>query len=104
MEGAKSCAELLLCEAVVGSVRCLEVPPPSPRGVIKLMSSKKDLLMWLTFNKTKFLFNDIEPEIRIKRILRATKDGRIGTEEIPKPVHLRLSSWAIVAGIAQLMD
>ena len=55
-------------------------------------------------HKTKFFFNDIELEIRIKRILRATKDGRVGAEEIPKPVHLRLSSWAMIANIAHLID
>ena len=104
MEGAKSRAELLLCEAVVSRVRCLKVPPPSPRGVMKLMSSKKNLLMWLTLNKTKLLFNDIEPEICIKRILGATKDGRVGAEEIPEPVHLRLGPWTMIAGIVHLID
>ena len=104
MEGAKSCVELLSCEAVVGRVRCLKVPPPSPRGIMKLMSSEKNLLMWLTLNKIKLFFNHIEPEIRIKRILGAMKDGRIGTEEFPEPVHLRLSSWAMIAGIAHLID
>ena len=83
MEGAKSYAELLPCEAVVGRVRCLEVPPPSPRGIMQLMSSKEYLLMWLTFNKTQLFFNNIEPEIRIKRIFGATKNGRVGTEEFP---------------------
>ena len=71
---------------------------------MKLMSSKKNLLMWLTLNKTQLLFNDIEPEIRIKWILGATKDGRVGAEEIPKPVHLRLSSWTMIADIAHLID
>ena len=104
MEGAKSCAELFPCEAVVGRMGCLEVPPPHPRGIMQLMSSKENLLMWLTFNETKLLFNDIEPEIRIKRILRATKDGRVGAEEFSEPVHLRLSSWTIIAGIAHLID
>ena len=85
-------------------MRWLEVPPPSPRGIMKLMSSKKNLLMWLTLNKTQLFFNDIEPEIRIKRILGATKDGRVGTEEFPEPVHLRLSSWTMIAGIAHLID
>ena len=83
MEGAKSRPELLPCETVVCGVRGIEVPPPSPRGVMKLMSSNKDLLMWLTFNKTKFLFNNIEPEIRIQRIC---------VEDIPKPIHLRLGT------------
>ena len=54
--------------------------------------------------KTKLFFNDIEPEIRIKRILRATKDGRVGAEEISESVHLRLSPWAMVTGIAHLID
>ena len=71
---------------------------------MKLMSSKENLLIWLTFNKSELLFNDIEPEIRIKRILGATKDVRVGAEEFPEPVHLRLSSWTIIAGIAQLID
>ena len=71
---------------------------------MKLMSSKKNLLMCLTFNKTKFFFNNIEPEICIKRILGDTKDGQVGAEEIPKPVHLRFSSWTIIAGIAHLID
>src|SRR6185312_13459298 len=97
MEGAKSCAELLPCEAVVGRVRCLEVPPPSPRGIMKLMSSKKNLLMGLTLNKTKLLFNHVEPEIHIQRIFGTTEDGRIGTEEFSEPIHLRLSSWTIIA-------
>ena len=88
MEGAKICAELLPCEVVVSRVRGLEIPPPSLRGIMKLMSSKKNLLMWLTLNKAMLLFNDIKPEIRIKRILGATKDGRVGAEEFPKPIHL----------------
>jgi hypothetical protein len=71
---------------------------------MQLMSSKEDLLMWLTFNKTKLLFNDIEPEFRIQRILGTTKDGWVGTEEFSEPVHLRLSSWTMVAGIAHLID
>ena len=71
---------------------------------MKLMSSKENLLMWLTFNKSELLFNDIEPEIRIKRILGATKDGRVGTKEFPKPVHLRLSPRTMIAGIAHLID
>jgi len=104
MEGAKNCAKLLPCEAVVGRVRGLEVPPPSPGSVMKLVSGKENLLMWLTLNKTKLFFNDIEPEIHIKRILGATKDGRVGTEEFPEPVHLRLSSRTMIAGIAHLID
>ena len=71
---------------------------------MQLMSSKEDLLMWLTFNKTKLLFNDIEPEIRIKRIFGATKDGQVGAEEFSEPVHWRLSSWTMIAGIAHLID
>ena len=71
---------------------------------MQLMSGKKNLLMGLTLNKTKLLFNHIEPEIRIKRIFGATEDGWVGAEEIPKPVHLRLSSWTIIAGIAHLID
>ena len=82
-EGAKSCTELLPCEAVIGRVRCLEVPPPSPRGIMKLMSSEKNLLMWLTLNKIKLFFNQIEPEIRIKRIIGATKDGRLVRKNSP---------------------
>ena len=54
--------------------------------------------------KTKLFFNDIETEIRIKRILGATKDGRIGAEEFPEPVHLRLSPWTMIAGITHLID
>ena len=60
--------------------------------------------MGFTLNKTKLLFNHIEPEIRIKRIFGATEDGWVGAEEIPKPVHLRLSSWTIIAAIAHLID
>src|SRR6185437_8311147 len=82
MEGAKSCTELLPCEAVVSRVRCLEIPPPSPRGIMKLVSSKKNLLMGLTLNKTKLLFNHIEPKICIQRIFGATEEGRVGAEEI----------------------
>ena len=54
--------------------------------------------------KTKLFFNDMELDIRIKRILGATKDGRIGTEEFSEPVHLRLSPRAMIAGIAHLID
>ena len=71
---------------------------------MKLMSSKKNLLMWLTFNKTKFFFNNIEPKICIKRILGDTKDGQVGAEEIPKPVHLRFGPWTLIASIAHLID
>ena len=71
---------------------------------MKLMSSKKNLLMGLTLNKIQLLFNHIEPEIRIQRIFGATEDGRVGAEEIPKPVHLRISSWTMVADIAHLID
>ena len=60
--------------------------------------------MWLTLNKTQLLFNNIKPEIRIQRIFGTTEDGWVGAEEIPKPVHLRLSSWTIIAGIAHLID
>ena len=104
MEGAKSCAELFPCEAVVSRVRCFEVPPPSPKGVMKLVSGKKNLLMWLTLNKIKLFFNYIQPEIRVKSFLGATKDGRVGTEEFSEPVHLRLSPRTIIAGIAHLID
>ena len=41
---------------------------------------------------------------RFKRIFGATEDGRIGTEEFSEPVHLRLSSWTMIAGIAHLID
>ena len=71
---------------------------------MKLMSSKKNLLMCLTFNKTKFFFNNIEPKICIKRILGDTKDGQVGAEEIPKPVHLRFGPWTLIASIAHLID
>ena len=71
---------------------------------MKLVSGKENLLMWLTLNKTKLFFNHIEPEIRIKMILGAMKDGRIGTEEFPEPVHLRLSSWTMIVGITHLID
>ena len=53
---------------------------------------------------TKIFFNHIKLEISIKRIFGATDDGRVGAEEIPKSVHLSLSSWAIIAGIAHLID
>ena len=104
MEGAKSCPKFLPCETVVSRVRGFEVPPPSPRGVMQLMSSKKNLLMWLTFNKTKLLFNDIKPEIRIKRIFGAMKDGWVSAEEFSKPVHWRLSSGTMIASINDLID
>ena len=78
MEGAKSRPEFLPCEVVVGRVRGLEVPPPSPGSIMKLVSGKENLLMWLTLNKSELLFNHIEPEIRIKRIFGATKDARVG--------------------------
>ena len=71
---------------------------------MKLMSSKKNLLMGLTLNKTKLLFNHIEPEIHIQRIFGATENGRIGTEEFSEPVHWGLSSWTMVADITHLID
>ena len=104
MEGAKSYAELLPCEAVISRVRCLEIPPPSPRGIMKLMSSKKNLLMWITLNKTQLFFNDIEPEIRIKRILGDTENGWIGAEEFPKLVNLRFIPRTLIADVAKLVE
>ena len=53
---------------------------------------------------TKIFFNHIKLEIYIKRILGATKDGRIGTEEFSEPVHLRLSPKTMIAGITHLID
>jgi hypothetical protein len=104
MERAESYAELIPCEAVVSRVRGLEIPPPSPRGVMQLMSSKKNLLMWLILNKTKFFYDRIELEVCIKWILGAMKDGWVGAEEFSEPVHWRLSSWTMIAGIAHLID
>ena len=53
---------------------------------------------------TKIFFNHIKLEIYIKRILGATKDGRVGAKEFPEPIHLRLSSQTMIAGIAHLID
>jgi hypothetical protein len=71
---------------------------------MQLMSSKENLLMWLTLNKTQIFFNNIESEIRIQRILEASKDRWVGVEEFPKPVHLRLRPQTMIVGVAHLID
>jgi hypothetical protein len=60
--------------------------------------------MLLTLNKTKLLLNYIKPKIRIKRILGATEDGRVGAKEFPILVNLRLFSRSLIAGIAHVAN
>jgi hypothetical protein len=60
--------------------------------------------MLLTLDKTRFLLNYIKPKIRIKRILEATEDGRVGAKEIPILVNLRLFSRGLIAGIAHVAN
>jgi len=104
MEGAKRHPELLPCEAVICRPRGLEILPPSHRGVMKLMSGKKNLLILITMNKIKFFFNDIKPKVRIKRILGDTENGWIGAEEFPKLVNLRFIPRTLIADVAKLVE
>jgi hypothetical protein len=60
--------------------------------------------MLLTLDKTRFLLNYIKPKIRIKRILEATEDGRVGAKEIPILVNLRLFSKGLIAGVAHVAN
>jgi len=89
---------------VVGRVRGLEILPLSPGGVMKLMSSKKNLLILITMNKIKFFFNDTKPKVRIKRILGDTENGWIGAEELPKLVNLRFIPRTLIADVAKLVE
>jgi hypothetical protein len=40
VEGVKCCPKLLPCEAVIRRLRGLPIPPPSPRGIMKLVSGE----------------------------------------------------------------
>jgi hypothetical protein len=46
----------------------------------------------------------MKPKIRIKRILGATEDRRVGAEEIPILVHLRLLPRSLIADVAQVAN
>ena len=74
---------------------------------MKLMSSKENLLILITFNNLELIFNSIVPKVRIKRILGATKDRWIGAKEFSKLNDLRLfprTLVAVVAHVANLID
>jgi hypothetical protein len=60
--------------------------------------------MFFTLDEIELLFNYMKLKIRIERTLRATEDRRVGAEEIPILVHLRLLPRSLIADVAQVAN